>query len=446
MAKQVNKYATKAAYTADTNRSAAKSAVSYITEDSAVKYDGVNAVVEKDAAQIGDLVVYDKSEGRIRFVVAKTLVKNQLGAELVPLAVVYARQGKRLLIVSLSNQGSHRWAHTFEVCLRGIDPTTAGTLAIIVHNNGSISEEVDVSWGNDSTLAAIAASISAQFQTLTDADDKAWVAAVDGANIILGHNYYLVDIVTSVSGTGGGANVSYVEDTVNYQCSYAYLSGTEYVRRNNYVDTYFGGGNLKKFIDYYGTNGTTPTGNIPLGDSTIVNRTSFESSAYCADLRAAYSTYEEYMEKEQMCQLPSKFGAQLRDGKETTAWLAAQFGTDVRGIDEPRYPAASVAKNYGVTVAGHTTGLESGHWWLPSVTEMLILMRDRRYNGSDTDPDPINDTLVKMSGDTIYGNGYYPWTCGEYNSNYAFVFNGYYGRLDSYYKYDTNAVRPVSAL
>ena len=446
MSKQVNKYATKAAYTADSNRSAAKSAVSFVDENGEVIYNGVNALVDKKDAQIGDLVVFDKVTQTNRFVKAKTLVKNSLASNLVAHSVVLARIGDCVLITPLTALGSYRWAHTFEVILRGIDPTVNGTLAIIVHNNGDVSEEVDVSWSAGTTLAAIASSISAQFQTLTDADDKAWVAAAEGNDIVLGHNYYLVDTVTSVTGTGGGANVTYTEDSVNYQCNYAYLNSTEYVRRANDVNSSWGGCNFKKFVDYYGTNGTTPTGDIPLGSSTVVNRASFESSAYCAALRAAYSSYEEYMEKEQMCQFPSKYGTMLRDGKATTAWLAAQFGTDVRGAGEPRYPAAYQAKQYGVSIAGYTTGLEAGNWWLPSPSEMMLMMKDRRLNSADTIADPVNDTLVKMGGSTLYGNGIYMWTCGEYYSYGAFVYDGSIGGLGNNYKYNANPVRPVSAL
>lgn len=47
---QVNKYADKAGYTADKNRKGTQSAVSYIEDDGALIYDGVNVVVDQDAA------------------------------------------------------------------------------------------------------------------------------------------------------------------------------------------------------------------------------------------------------------------------------------------------------------------------------------------------------------------------------------------------------------
>ncbi len=437
---QVNNYATNAAYSADATRSGDSSAVSRIVESSAAVIDGVNVVVtDKKSAGVGDLVCKDAVTTKRVYVKAGTIKRSQLPSNLKPVAEVYGRKGDKVLIAALENL-SARWAHPFEVLISGINPALAGTLAITVHNNGALTEEVDVEWNNESSLDAIAALINAQFQTLTDADDKAWTASVLGEQILLAHNYHLVDTVDSIVGTGGAVNVSYVEDDHNYQTEYAYLTGAESVRRNNKVDSYFAGGNKKKLLDYYRTNGSTPTSDIPLGSSTIVKESEFNSSAYCAALRAAYSTYAEYLYGEHFIQFPSAFGAMLRDGKETTDLLASLKGTVVRGADEPRYPAAAAAKNY---VHADDPDID---WHLPSVEEMVILMKDRRLNSADTDEDPFNDTAVEMGTATAYGSGYYPWTCCEYYSTSAFLFIGSNGDVYDNYKYTTNTVRPVSAL
>lgn len=438
---QVNNYATKAAYDADNTRSATASAVSRIVEGSRAVFDGVNVVFEdKNLAGVGDLVCKDVNANKRVFVKAGTIIRSVFPENLHPYAEVYGRRGDKVLITAIENLGSYRWGHPFEVALNNINPEIAGTLAIVVHNNGAVTEEVDVEWEAGTTLAAIAASISTQFTTLTDADDKAWVAAAVGTQIILAHNYHLRDTVDSVTGTGGGSGVAFVEDTHNWQVEYAYLSAAEQVRRNNGVDSYFAGGNKKRFVDYYKTNGSTPDANVPLGSSTIVNQTSFENSEYCAALRAKYADYASYLIGEHFIKYPSAFGAMLRDGKETTALLAALKGTDVRGANEPRFPAADAAFNYS---RSEDPDLE---WWLPSVEEITILMADRRLNSSDTMEDPFNDTAVAMGFATAYGNGYYPWTCCEYNSNTAFVFYGSYGDVGSDGKANTGTVRPVSAL
>ena len=437
---QVNSYATKAAYDADNTRSKNASAVSRIVESSEAVIDGVNVVItDKNAAGVGDLVCKDVVAGKLVFIKAGTVKKTEIPSNLKPVAEVYGRKGDKVLIAALENL-SARWGHPFEVLISNVNAALAGTLAITVHNNGALTEEVDVEWANDATLESIVASINAQFQTLTDADDKAWVASVLGSQIVLAHNYYLRDTVDAITGTGGGAGVTFVEDDHNWQIEYAYLAATEYVRRNNKVDTSFAGGNYKKFLDYYKTNGSVPDANVPLGSSTIVKQDAFENSEYCAALRAAYPDYSSYLFGEHFIMTPSAYGAMLRDGKETTDLLASLKGTVVRGADEPRFPAAAAAKNYSVENAP-----EIG-WWLPSVEEIVILMADRRLNSADTDPDPFNDTAVAMNTATAYGNGYYPWTCCEYNSNLAFFFNGNYGSVCYGSKSNTNTVRPVSAL
>ena len=71
---QVNKYADKAGYTADKNRKDTQSAVSYVEDDGEVIYDGVNVVVDRDAADVGDLVVFDKTDSTLKFIKGDTLV------------------------------------------------------------------------------------------------------------------------------------------------------------------------------------------------------------------------------------------------------------------------------------------------------------------------------------------------------------------------------------
>ena len=127
---QVNKYADRAAYASDTNRLSTLSAVSLIASGNELIYDGVNVVVGKDAAAAGDCAVYDKTAGAIRFVKGETLSAAQLPESLTPLAVVYARQGDKVLIVSLDNPTISLWAASYEVALSGFDLPAGGTIVL----------------------------------------------------------------------------------------------------------------------------------------------------------------------------------------------------------------------------------------------------------------------------------------------------------------------------
>lgn len=123
---QVNKYADKAGYTADKNRKDTQSAVSYVEDDGVLIYDGVNTVIRKSAAGVGDLVVFDKTDSTLKFIKGDTLVTEKIPPQLIPVAVVYARQGERVLIVSLRNAASSvcwrtltRSPYLASNCLRG---------------------------------------------------------------------------------------------------------------------------------------------------------------------------------------------------------------------------------------------------------------------------------------------------------------------------------------
>ena len=74
---QVNKYADRAAYTADAKRLSTKSAVSFIENEKTTIYDGVNTVVGKSAAAIGDLAVFDKTDGVIKYIKSERLPRRR---------------------------------------------------------------------------------------------------------------------------------------------------------------------------------------------------------------------------------------------------------------------------------------------------------------------------------------------------------------------------------
>ena len=73
-------------------------------------------------------------------------------------------------------------------------------------------------------------------------------------------------------------------------------------------------------------------------------------------------------------------------------------------------------------------------------------MHDRVLTSADRESDPVNRTLSRLGKTTCYGSGYYPWTSCEYGSNGAFLYYGNTGNVNNNSKYNSLAVRPVSAL
>lgn len=202
---QVNKYADRAAYTADTKRLSTKSAVSFIENETTTIYDGVNIVVGKSAAAIGDLAVFDKTDGAIKYIKSATIVKAQIPANLVPLAVVYARRGEQLLIVSLENaSGSIRWAHTYEVALSGFDLDAGGTIVLKL-GSGSSAAEVSITYAAGATLADVASAINATLKggtpNYSSVDYGGWAAAAEDNFVVMASNTYsatraMIDVVS----------------------------------------------------------------------------------------------------------------------------------------------------------------------------------------------------------------------------------------------------------
>jgi hypothetical protein len=442
---QINKYADKAAYEADAARLKTLSSESYIENDGELIYDGVNTVIRKSAAGVGDLVVFDKTDSTLKFIKGDTLVTEKIPPQLIPVAVVYARQGGRVLIVSLENAtvGSQRWAYSYEVALSGFDLAAGGT-AVLSFGQGIYAMELPITYAAGASLADIAAQINAN---ATVKSTYGWTASVDEATarIIVSSNTWHPDfaIIKVVS----GCQITRPPEDVNYQTTLTGVlieGATDPVRRKNGVDASLAGCNPEEFLRYYSANGSEKTGQQP-GSGEIIRESAFTEEANPA-LVAAYPTYRDYLFGEHLLQYPAAYGALLRDGKTDTHLIGRLTFEDIYGKTQYRYPAAAAALDYGITVEGATTGLEAGAWWLPSVDEIYLLMHDRVLTAADVEKDPVNRTLSRLGKATCYGSNTTFRTSCEHNYALAFVYNGYTGNLNGNYKYNTYFVRTVSAL
>lgn len=446
---QVNKYTDHAAYSSDTERLSTKSAVSLIASDNEIIYDGVNVVVGKAAADIGDCAVYDKTVGAIRFVKGETLSASLLPASLVPLAVVYARLGDKVLIVSLENAStSIRWAHSYEVALSGFDLAAGGTIVLTL-GSGSSAGNVSITYAAGATLADVAAAINAALKGGTtdysSAGNGGWAATAAENLVVLSSNTYIAS--RAEIAVVSGCQITRTPEDAHYQTTLTGVlieGSTEYIRRNNGINSPFAGCNSKRFLQYHSANGSTNSG-VKLGSSTIIRESVFTEAAN-PDLVAAYPTYRDYLFGEHMIEYPSAYGAMNRDGKTNTAKIGGLRFVDIYGESAPCYPAAAAALDYGVTVEGATTGLEAGAWWLPAVDEVYLLMHDRVLTAADKENDPVNRTLSRLGKTMCYGFAYYLWTSCEYLPSDSLFHSGDSGGVSGGSKASARTVRPVSAL
>lgn len=431
---QVNKYADKAGYTADKNRKDTQSAVSYVEDDGEVIYDGVNVVVDRDAADAGDLAVFDKTDGTLKFVKGATLLYDRLPPELLPMAVVYGRRGERVRIVALRHLDFYRWAVAYEVKLSGFDLAAGGNFTLTVDNTSS-----EFTYPVGATLASIAAQINAN-TTIAGYSWKA-TASDEIAAIVMECNTW-AENYKKISATG--CTLTKHAEDVDYQTTAIIIPAGTYshLRRRNGIDNNLAGCLNDAFLEYNRTNGSTST-NVPPGSSTIIRESVFTQTDNPA-LVAAYPTYRDYLFGEHLAEYPSAYEAFLQDGKDNTAILAGKTRTDFYGKTVPCYPAAAAAAAYGMQVAGMITGLEAGAWWLPSAEELWLMAKGLIF----AQPyDPVNRTL-SVSGKVIAKTDYMA-SSTEYSSLYYFQVNQYGNTrwmLQQQGKSISCIVRPVSEL
>ena len=173
---------------------------------------------------------------------------------------------------------------------------------------------------------------------------------------------------------------------------------------------------------YYGTNGRTPTADVPLNSNAgIVNKTAFDSSPYCQLLRDTYGTYKEYIHQEYRVAYPQKLGAfSLPSGKTLTTKYGVMTAPTKSGGTKYKYPAL----RYGYNKSFGVEGLDFGDWYLPGVAEGTMLMRDETLAA-------LSPSISKM-GTTVINNSTYRWFAQRYDVYHAWVFYGSYGSLTTY--------------
>jgi hypothetical protein len=170
-------------------------------------------------------------------------------------------------------------------------------------------------------------------------------------------------------------------------------------------------------------NGRVPTAQEPVGpragNNVPVKPSELANSEYCANLRAAYATYEEYLEKCYMVVYPQKYGCfSLPSGKAMTEKYARMTAPTKAGGTKYKCPALY----YGYTKSFGVDGLDFGDWYLPGVAEGTMLMKDETLSA-------LAPSISKM-GTIAVNNSTYRWFAQRYGVSTAWIFNGGNGYLN----------------
>jgi hypothetical protein len=428
--KNINNYINLAAYEADANRPTGQNTVSLIKDINIIKRNGVNIITEGRFAGVGDTVVYDTVDLRPKVVKLGTLTLP-LPSRYIIVGTVWGRNEKNVFVVSNQYLPSAQWGAPWKVKLSGFSFASAGSFTLTIN----ATQTAAISYTTSDTLTTLAASMQAAIRAVMTI--ATWTVTAYADYIVVEQNSYTPN-VTSFTCSDASITVSIL--TGNYQTATSGLlnNNTSVFRIDGSV-TSWAGANYEKFLAYYSVNGSDTTGGGLL-DASVIRESRFNVTDNPVIFNY-YGTYRNYIAAKMIRYPYSKGIITDNDGKGNTNKLAAVMFTDHDGTLKAAYPAASSVKNFDIAGA---VGFTSGNWWLPTASELYLIMKDITYGLSGFSLDRVNKG-IEAAGGTKINVGHYIWTSSEYAGIYAFYYNGGNGSISAFNKINVFNVRPLSA-
>ena len=415
-----------------------ESTLLHVEETNQVAVNGVNVVTHNP--QVGDAIFLDDQK-KVIFIQGSTIVRSLISNNWTHVGYVYMRKGRQVGVID-KNAADVKY---LDVCQYAITAISSTTLAIKLRMSPdyAVDTTVDVTLTSTAIDATSAAEISAAVAAKATevGDTKDWWA-------------YLADAEGNKVESDGTQIIIQCDTCVDYRfyivsatgCTIAHITwgdmpenSTYWRGERGYYTNYWGVMNIARTKAWATSNGRVPSTNEPVGpragNDAPVKPSEFESSQYCADLRAAYKTYEEYLEKCYAVVCPQKYGCfALPSGKAMTEKYARMTAPTKAGGTKYKYPALyyGYAKSFGVD------GLDFGDWYLPGVAEGTMLMKDETLAA-------LAPSISKM-GTTAVNNSATRWFAQRYNVNGAWIFDGYNGNLNYTYVNYTIRCQAVALL
>ena len=418
----IKSYANKAAYDAAV-KPTIESQVSLIETTREIIVDGVNVITTSPA--VGDLVFLNESN-EITYVKGGAWIQKALiPSAWVHVGYVYLRKGRKVGVIDKNTAG----LKYLDVCQYAITAISSTSLTI----NLSMAPSYD--------LVATTVNLASTDINATNAQAISTAVAAKAAEVGDTRDWwaYLADANGNKVDSGGTQIIIQCDTCVDYRfynvsatgCTIAHVTWGDMPE-----DAYYWRGERGFYTNYWGVmnvartkawatgSGRVPVSNEPVGpqagNDAPVSPSAFESSQYCADLRAAYKTYEEYLEKCYAVVCPQKYGCfALPDGAEMGRLYANKMAPTKDGGTKAKFPAL----HYGYNRSYGVDGLNAGDFHLPGVLEGTELMKDDCIN-------TLAPSVTKM-GTTAINNSTTRWWAERYTVNYAWFFNGNNGNLDS---------------
>ena len=381
----------------------------------------------KDRPSVGDIVVI--LNGKKKFVSGAQCTSDFINS-LDAVGVVYNVQGNLVRIVGGSNTTGKQWSCVADYEITAI-PAASGDYAVKL--NGVA--QGDFTYTKDAgTIEEFTTQLNAWLEAqAAGTKAKKWEAYTRS-----GHSYLQMKTYDEYEGAVTIASTTLVKLIGSELAPYTNSSTLNAVKQ---ASTYNGmcRDRLEKWARNNADANCNPSG--VMNGTTQLFETFPCSFAYYngekgTGLRAHFDTYEDYLDAcmARLFEL-NKGTMQFRDGKLMTSLLNTKTILK-NGVETPAYSAADWAAKYNTSVEGFGAGV----FWLPSMFELGLLMRDIKTDFTDK----VNQALAKKSGWSQINPGSSRWSVSRFNSDSAWnYYNGGFASGNLFYY--SLAVSAVSA-
>lgn len=388
----IKTYANESAW-ASATKPTTESTVGLLLDSNTPVINGVNVLVT--IPKYGDAVVLD-ADGNIRFIAFGTFNNAIFPSSWTKVGVVYWVQGKDVRFISHTSLGGKKYSDVWRLKITGytLDSTDRSGVLTTYDNNGTTTT-LTFNY-NASTKADFVSQFNTWAATSgNDPNSRSYYMYVDSngdVEFVEGnYNNRKQHSDKFSSGLSSAANVAQEIPAFNWS-----LDMDGYNRVYNTVNIgaikRWGGRTLSS-EEAVSTNGTP------------ISQASFNGK-YGVNYRAIYSSYDEYLEHNQV-KIPVNRGvASWRDvGHQYTYALANNTYTKKDGTSDYMYTAARSAATFGYSA---NANVAAGKWYIPDVEEMTVLMRPitvgNRGISTVDQYDKVNQTIYAMGGNIISTN------------------------------------------
>ena len=361
----------------------------------------------KKIPEVGDIFII--VDGKKRFVSGSDCTKEFIDQQQA-VGVVYYVQGKTFYVVAGNNTTGKKWSQACDFEITAI-PSDSGTYAVKLNNTAMGDFTYTKSTGTKTEFVN-------QLNTWLATNAAKWEAYMEDENtaILQMSTYDTYEMTCTIAG-----------------CTLSKRVGTEVAAYDNlacydeqgHYHRGWGLGMCRQRIEEYCKTHTraecNPTSRLD-GVTQIMGTLPCSETYFNGELgdglRANFANYQEYIDA---CMIHAwELGRglmQYRDGKFFTDLLADKKLL-IRGTSTSAYSAAYWAKTYDSGVEGYGAGT----FWLPSMHELSILMRNITV-GTTKAVDPVNVALSKRTGWSQISSTSYRWSACRYNSGNTWFYS-----------------------